>query len=230
MTAPKAHFAERKNMPSLTLATPRKRISRQVRVRTTRQRLLRSAEHIFARDGFEAASIEEIADAAGYSRGAFYANFNSKEDLFMALLEDFFRRRMADVENLMQIAKTPQEQAELLRDYYSHISIQKQWALILLEYKLFAVRHPRAQARLQKSLRGLRASGARILERLSTALGHRTPVSSMTAAVAMGALSNAILLERSVDPELLAPREVGTLLSLFFDSLTGEDPQFAQKR
>ena len=208
-------------MPSLDSATTRERVPREVRTRTTRRKLLRSAEHIFARDGFEAASIEEIADAAGYSRGAFYANFNSKEDLFMALLEDFFRRRMADVQSLMEIAKSPQEQARLLRSYYSRIANQKQWVLIFLEYKLFAVRHPRVQIRLQQRLRGLRTGGAQILKGLSTALGHRTPVSSMTAAVAMGALSNALLLEHLVDPITLPSYDLHVLLSIFFDSLTG---------
>lgn len=210
-------------MSSLALATTRKRVPREVRTRTTRRKLLRSAEHIFARDGFEAASIEEIADAAGYSRGAFYANFKSKEDLFMALLEDFFRRRMGDVQNLMEWAKTPQEQAELLRSYYSRIANQKQWVLIFLEYKLFAVRHPRVQARLQQRLRGLRKGGAQILEKLSTALGRRTPVSSMTAAVAMGALSNALLLEHLVDPITLPSYDLHVLLGTIFDSLTGGD-------
>ena len=208
-------------MSSLTLAMTHKRVPREVRTRTTRRKLLRSAEHIFARDGFEAASIEEIADAAGYSRGAFYANFKSKEDLFMALLEDFFRRRMGDVQNLMEWAKTPQEQAELLRDYYSRIANQKQWVLIFLEYKLFAVRHPRVQARLQQRLRGLRAGGAQILQKLSTALGRRTPVASTTAAVAMGALSNALLLEHLVDPITLPSYDLHVVLGIFFDSLTG---------
>ncbi len=210
-------------MASLDLETNHKRIPREVRARTTRRKLLRSAEHIFARDGFEAASIEEIADAAGYSRGAFYGNFKSKEDLFMALLEDFFRRRIGDVQNLMEWAKTPQEQAELLRDYYSRVANQKQWVLIFLEYKLFAVRHPRVQARLQQRLRGLRKGGAQILQKLSTALGQRTPVSSMTAAVAMGALSNALLLEHLVDPITLPSYDLHELLGTIFDSLTGSN-------
>src|SRR5215469_12238552 len=61
----------------------------------TRARFLRAAEKIFARDGFEAAKLEEIAADAGYTRGAFYANFDSKEDLFLALLTEEVERRMA---------------------------------------------------------------------------------------------------------------------------------------
>ena len=58
---------------------------RQERAEVTRARLIQAAEKIFARDGFEAAKLEEIAADAGYTRGAFYANFDSKEDLFLAL-------------------------------------------------------------------------------------------------------------------------------------------------
>ncbi len=60
--------------------------------------MIRAAEKIFARDGFEAAKLEEIAAEAGYTRGAFYANFDSKEDLFFALLEGEISSRINTVE------------------------------------------------------------------------------------------------------------------------------------
>jgi AcrR family transcriptional regulator len=204
--------------------------SRQhARTQATRRKLLRSAELIFARHGFEAARIEDIAAAAGYSRGAFYANFESKEDLFMALLEDFVGRRIADVQSLLAQTKTPAEQADLLREYYANKVIQKIWALIFLEYKLFAVRHPKVRTRLQRRLQRLRAPGIEILRKISTALGHRPPVASPTAAAAMGALSHALILEQLVDPTVLSPRDIHTLLSAFFDLITGENRRFAQK-
>lgn len=197
-------------------------ISRQqARTQATQRKLLRSAERIFARDGFEAARIEDIAAAAGYTRGAFYANFDSKEELFMSLLEDFVGRRIRDVRELIAQANTPEEQAEALRDYYARVATQRRWALIFMEYKLFAIRHPQVRSRLQQRMRGLRSGGIEILRNLSTALGRHTPVSSTAGAVAMGALSNALLLEQLVDPTLLSAGNVHTLLSLFFDLLTG---------
>ncbi len=194
----------------------------QARTDTTRRKLLRSAEPVFARDGFEAARIEDIAASAGYTRGAFYANFDSKEELFMALLEDCVQRRIADVRKLMALAKTPEAQADALRDYYARVATQRRWALIFMEYKLFAIRHPQVRARLQRRMRGLRSAGIEILRNLAAALGRGTPVSSTTAAVAMGALSNSLLLEQLVDPATLSAGEVHTLLGLFFDLLTGE--------
>src|SRR6516164_38206 len=71
---------------------------RQERTEITRARLIQSAEKVFARDGFEAAKLEEIAADAGYTRGAFYANFDSKEDLFFALLEREVETRIGALE------------------------------------------------------------------------------------------------------------------------------------
>jgi len=192
----------------------------QARTDATRAKLLKAAEHVFARNGFEAARLEDIAAAAGYTRGAFYANFESKEDLFMALLEDCVRRRVANVRQLMAQAQTPQAQAKALRQYYAQVATQKQWAMIFLEYKLFAIRHPEARARLQRRIRGLRAAGVEILQKLSFALHRPLPVPAAAAAVAMGALSNALLLEHMVDPESISGHEIHTLLGLFFDLLT----------
>jgi AcrR family transcriptional regulator len=72
----------------------------QQKTEATRRKLLEAALQVFSRDGFEAARIEDIAAESGYTRGAFYANFDTKEDLFFALLEEqagalpcFSRRR-----------------------------------------------------------------------------------------------------------------------------------------
>src|SRR5690348_12636055 len=82
--------------------------SRQkARTEETRRKLLAAAEKAFARDGFEAARLEDIASLAGYTRGAFYANFKSKEDIFFALLEHWVGQRIAEVTALLEQQETP---------------------------------------------------------------------------------------------------------------------------
>src|SRR5258706_6443215 len=61
------------------------RLSRQQSRLQTRERLLEAATLVFSRRGFDAASVEEIAEEAGYSKGAVYSNFASKEELFLTL-------------------------------------------------------------------------------------------------------------------------------------------------
>ena len=90
-------------------------LSRQERTEITRARLIQSAEKVFARDGFEAAKLEEIAADAGYTRGAFYANFDSKEDLFFALLEREVETRIGGLEREMDRVVEPEAKLKALR-------------------------------------------------------------------------------------------------------------------
>src|SRR5580700_748245 len=90
----------------------------QERSDATRTRLIRSAEKIFARDGFEAAKLEEIATEAGYTRGAFYANFKSKEDLFLALLEGEISSRIDNIERLMKSVRDPADKLKVFREFF----------------------------------------------------------------------------------------------------------------
>src|SRR4051812_23720979 len=69
---------------------PRRRLTRAEQKARTRESLLRSAAKVFARQGFQAATLEDVAEGAGFSKGAVYANFASKDELFIALLEDHY--------------------------------------------------------------------------------------------------------------------------------------------
>src|ERR1700691_3600106 len=97
-------------------------ILRQDRSELTRARLIRSAEKIFARDGFDAAKLEEIAAEAGYTRGAFYANFSSKEDLFFALLEGEISSRIETIESIMKDLADPESKLRVFRDFFLTLS------------------------------------------------------------------------------------------------------------
>ena len=65
----------------------KRRLTRRESQQLTRVKFIESAERVFARDGFEAASVEQLAAEASFSRGAFYSNFESKDELFLALLD-----------------------------------------------------------------------------------------------------------------------------------------------
>src|ERR1700730_5330771 len=61
----------------------------------TRRNLLEAAAVVFAREGFHGASLDEVAATAGFTKGAVYSNFKSKDDLFLALLDDRIERQFA---------------------------------------------------------------------------------------------------------------------------------------
>ena len=67
----------------------------------TRRHLLEAAAVVFARDGFHGASLDDVAATAGFTKGAVYSNFKSKEDLFLALFDDRLVREAADMQQVL---------------------------------------------------------------------------------------------------------------------------------
>src|ERR1035437_1598782 len=90
----------------------------QERTEITRAKLIHSAEKVFARDGFKAAKREEMAADAGYTRGAFYANFDSEAALFLALLEQEISTRIAALEKEMDQLREPEAQLRRMREFF----------------------------------------------------------------------------------------------------------------
>jgi AcrR family transcriptional regulator len=120
--------------------------------------LLKAARRVFARDGFEAARIEDIAADAGYTRGAFYANFAAKEDLFFALLEWEITEKRHELEALLGRSETREERLRALRDFYVRRVSDRQWVMLSLEFKLFAVRRDNIRAKMAEAHRRIRST------------------------------------------------------------------------
>lgn len=201
---------------------PDARVSgQQARTLATRRRLLAAAEKTFARDGFEAARLEDIARMAGYTRGAFYANFSSKEDIFFRLLEDWVRARIGEVKALLAKQESPTQRLRAVRQHYLQTARDRRLALLALEFKLFAIRHPEAHARLRVRQRRIRRSAGDLLLRIAASTKRTLPVASSGAAAALGALANALLLENLVDSATLSDTDIRYLLGIFFDAILG---------
>src|ERR1051325_10850530 len=80
--------------------------TRERRVGHTRSLLLDAAEEVFAEKGFTPATLDDIAHAAGYTKGAIYKHFTTKEDLFLAVSDRFWRRYFDNFAEVMSTAKT----------------------------------------------------------------------------------------------------------------------------
>jgi AcrR family transcriptional regulator len=194
---------------------------RQERAEATRARLIQAAEKIFARDGFEAAKLEEIAAGAGYTRGAFYANFNSKEDLFLALLEREVSHRIDSVEKLIHKFRDPQAKLRAFRQFFLTLCQDRRWSLLALEFKLFAVRHPEVKARLAAMNRRLVGSRIGILQSIMEASGRPLPAAGKSVVLSLSAVTHALALEHMLDRSLMPEEDLKKILASYFDSLTG---------
>ncbi len=198
--------------------------SRQAaRTEATRRKLLAAAERVFARSGFEGARIEDIAAMAGYTRGAFYANFCSKEEIFFALFEQWVRERIDTIAGVMGRQQDPNQKLAALRRHYAGLAKNRTLVLLSLEFKLFALRHPDVYDQLRDRHRRLRSAWANLISELLDALGKTLPISNRAAAVSLLALGNAMLIEHLVDQKTLSEKDVRFVMGLFFDSIFRAD-------
>lgn len=128
----------------------RRRLTRAEAKARTRDRLLEAAARVFAQKGYAGASVEEIAESAGYSTGALYSNFDGKEELFLELLSvrrsRGITRRATEVEQaLRENAAEGQDPFALLSQRLEKVSgASSQSAVLQAEFWLYAVRHPEA--------------------------------------------------------------------------------------
>jgi AcrR family transcriptional regulator len=197
----------------------RSRTRQAERTRATRRKLLDAAKRIFAQDGFEAARLEDIAAGAGYTRGAFYAHFKSKEDIFFALFEEWVRERIETFASAARRHSDPAEKLAALRTHYAELATDRRLVLISMEFKQFALRHPEAHARLRSRHRRIRASFGELFSEMMGALGKNIPIDYPAASACLGALSQGLLLEHLLDPKTLSDGDVRQVLGLFFDSI-----------
>src|SRR5271165_4453905 len=192
----------------------------QERTEITRARFIQSAEKIFARDGFEAAKLEEIATDAGYTRGAFYGNFESKEDLFFALLEKEISSRISALEKEMAKVQDPRAKLETMREFFLTKTLDRRWSLLALEFKLFAVRHPDVKRRLAAMHRRFVEPRVGFLEQVMKALGVEMPVPAYAIGVSLAALGHALSLEHMLDPLFLREQDQRKVMTILFHGLT----------
>ena len=189
----------------------------QQRSEATRRKLISSARRIFARDGFQAARIEDIAADAGHTRGAFYANFESKETLFLALLEQQVSEHIERLMQRLECCEWDREKLAALREYYLERAADRQWCMLLLEFKLFAVRHPRIRAKLARAHRKIRSSlkeqMGRLLPRISTRGTEDATRASLEATL------HGLVLQHAYDPEILSGEQLKEILGHIFDAL-----------
>jgi AcrR family transcriptional regulator len=195
----------------------------QERTAVTRDLLLSAAEKVFASVGYEKAQVDEIAETAGFSKGALYAHFTSKEELFLALYEKKKVSYLANFRRALESAVTREGKIDAIRSFYIDLAKEKEWALISLEVKLFLTRYPEVRERLLQIDERIGDSIARSLTRL---LGN----SARAAGEALGGIFPALVLESSLEPDVLTERKMRTMLGTIFDALLGLNDRASQTK
>lgn len=181
------------------------RLSREENRALTRERLLDAAADVFNRLGYHGASLETVAEAAGYTKGAVYSNFATKGDLFLALHRRYTLRQLEDQSAAMAGLSLEQigEQGGLV--LVEQARSQEHWDLLQIEFWLAAMRDPalrEAMARWSEEL--WEEAGARFAQKFDSA-GLRPPFSGVEFAKLVNGLGSGLLLQLYIDPDFVEP-------------------------
>ena len=186
------HAREPQTAPDAGRASPARpgRTQQADRTRATRREVIGCGQTAFSRSkGFEGARLEDIAAGARYTRGAFYANIDSKEDIFFAIFEEWVRERIESLASAVHRHSDTDEKLGALRTHYAALAKDRRLVLISMEFKLFALRHPEAHARLRSRHRRIRASLAELFTEIMGALGRELPIAYPAASACLGGRS-----------------------------------------
>ncbi len=218
------HTAQRRSGVARIEATEmivKKLNKHELKTKETRELLLQAAEKIFVRDGYEGAELGEIASLAGRTKGAIYAQFESKEDIFLALIEDRRLRYRAQMEKLLAKSTSVDGNMAAVRRFYVEITEDQAWALLMLEFKLFAIRHPKSKKRLQTLL--AEDLSPKDEERFANILGSagkgRSSISRVVAIQTLTPVLSALVLESKFSPTLIGEDVVKKVVGRVFDAL-----------
>jgi AcrR family transcriptional regulator len=197
---------------------PKKR-SRPTRAQT-RARLLKAASKVFAERGYDRASLDDVAAAAGLTKGAVYSSFAGKDELFYALMAERIGERLALVAEAIDRQSTPETMtSDAGSQLVGLISSQADWHLLFIEFWARAVRDPSLREDFARHRRAAREVIARFLEQQAAEVGVDLPAPADQLAVAVLALSNGIAIEHLADPENIDPLIFGVILSLLLQGL-----------
>ncbi|MGF6967732.1 AcrR family transcriptional regulator [Paraburkholderia sp. WC7.3g] len=194
----------------------RQRLTREQSKDQTRERLLDAAQVIFMKKGFVAASVEDIAAAAGYTRGAFYSNFRSKSELFLELLRRDHEAMQADLHAIFESAASREEMEARVLRYYSSLHRENKCFLLWVEAKLLAVRDGRFRLRFNAFMHEkLEQLGAYVRE-FSERVG--TPMSMPPEQLAIGliGLCDGVQFFYTIDPQNVPAEMAEMVLAGFF--------------
>ena len=191
----------------------RRRLTREEAKAETRQALLDAAAEVFAEHGFHGASIDTVAEAAGYTKGAVYAHFRSKEDLYLELLNQHLRGDPPPWAAAIESGAPLSEVAEALREQLpAALEESREWGVLTVEFLLHAMRNEQIRPRLAELIRFGRDDYTRSVRARAEATGKTPPVDPEQLGLILMALDNGLSVLGLVDPEAVSAEAYSAVL------------------
>jgi len=194
---------------------PGRRIRRPTRDQV-RRRLLDAALAVFAKQGFDAANLDQVAEVAGLTKGAIYSNFSGKDDLFYAMMAEQILVRVESVRTALAVgradARQPQELrsiGDLLTEAFTE---QREWRMVFLDFWRRAVRDDDVRERFIAHRRTLRDAIAVSVEEVLAGSPPAGDFAVEDIVTVVLALSNGLAIEQYVDPSAVSADLFGRVL------------------
>jgi AcrR family transcriptional regulator len=191
-------------------------LTRKQKQEKTRSALLGAATKIFCRRGLAEASIDEVAQEAGYTKGAFYANFKSKEELFLVMLDQKFAAELERIDRMLAGGDDPGEEArQATVDVMRFAYADPEWPRLFFEFAAYAGRDENFRQELATRCRAMDERLAEIFRRWSADFPVEPPIPLSDIATITSAMGNGFLVQRMIDPEQ-SEELAGTTMAIFF--------------
>jgi len=206
---------------SVTGHLPPKRMKRSEIREQTLSRLLDAALRLFVKAGMDGFSVEDVAEAAGYSRGAFYSHFDSKDALVCAVLERENQKGYQHLDALYAQDLSPVERLKQLREYYVGFTRDVDGCMFWMSMHMYALRNPEVRPRIAALLRSDREAIVKYVRRTFEELGTEPPFPPDVLALALIAEAQGLTLSRMVEPDSITIEQAEQALGGYFDRLVG---------
>jgi AcrR family transcriptional regulator len=184
----------------------------------TRGALLRAASKLFCKRGLEGTSIDDVAEAAGYTKGAFYANFKSKEELFLVMLDERFSSELERLDKTLAGADDPDEEARMAAAEFIHFASGDEWPRLYFQFAAHAARNEDFRQELATRQRAMRERLVKVYERWTRDVDVEPPLPLDDIAAMTYFMADGFLVDRLIEPGL-AEELYPTMLAVFLRGL-----------
>lgn len=192
------------------------RLTREQSKDLTRERLLNAAHKTFTKKGYVATSVEDIASAAGYTRGAFYSNFRSKAELLLELLRRDHEEAESDLQKIFESGGTRDQMEAHALEYYSQFFRNSQAFLLWGEAKLQATRDAKFRARFNEFVKEKRDRFAHYILTFAERVGTPLLLPADVLALGLMSLCDGVQSYHAADPRHVTGDTAQEVLAGFF--------------
>jgi AcrR family transcriptional regulator len=206
----------------------RERLTHAQRREQTRESLLEAARKTFVKKGFAATSVVDIAETAGYTRGAFYSNFDSKPELLLELLRRDHDSAQVNLRAIMEEGGTPAEMTARAIAYYSRYFRDRDFFLLWVEAKLLAYRDAGFQERFNAFRHEKLDQISAYIRTVSERDGRPLPLQADALALGLVSLRDGVQFSRVCDPQTASDEVMQTVLAGFFSCVFWRRPEKIQ--